>query len=161
VGLGVYVADGAGIKQLESSQDKPSELDPDYPLSDAHVFLSGGGGLCSTASDYLRFCQMLLNGGDNNGVRLLKNDTIKLTRTDQTGPLGRNFGFGFTMFPETEDVHQQLRGAYAWFGHWSTSFRISPRGEWAIVTMSQLQWTDDTPKWFAQYERLAAEAVME
>lgn len=157
----VYVADGAGIKQLESSQDKPSELDPDYPLSDAHVYLSGGGGLCSTASDYLRFCQMLLNGGENHGVRLLKEDTIKLMRMDQTGPLGRNFGFGFTVFPETEDVHEQLQGAYAWFGHWSTSFRISPRGEWAIVTMSQLQWTDETPKWFAQYERLAAEAVVE
>ena len=45
-------------------------------------------------------------------------------------------------------------------GFWSTSFRISPRGDWVLVTMSQLAWDDKaTLGWFAQYEKIAAEAV--
>ena len=82
--------------------------------------------------------------------------------TDQTVGLPNNFGFGFTIFPNDEDVHEQLRGAYAWFGFWTTSFRVSPRGDWIVVTMSQLAWDDEvTPAWFAQYETIAAESIIE
>ena len=64
---------------------------------------------------------MLLNRGKLDGVRLLKEETVRMMMADQT-VLANNFGFGFTIFPDAEDVHPQLRGAYAWFGHWSTSF---------------------------------------
>ena len=70
------------------------------------------------------------------------------------------FGFGFTVYSDDQRHDVQLRGAYAWFGYWSTSFRISPRGDWILVTMSQVAWDDKaTPAWFAQYEKIAAEAV--
>ena len=105
---------------------------------------------------------MLLNGGQLNGVRLLKEETVKLMTVEQTGDLASNFGFGFTMFPDTPDVHAQLRDAYAWSGFWSTSFRISPRGDWILITMSQVEWDDQvTPAWFAEYEKIAAESIRE
>jgi CubicO group peptidase (beta-lactamase class C family) len=141
------------------------EISSDYPYVDSHEFRSGGGGLCSTPSDYMRFCQMLLNGGVLGGKRLLRRETVEMMTADQTGKLEDpdvpdQFGFGFTTFPDKPDVHEQLRGAYAWFGFWFTSFRISPRGDWIVVTMAQRSWTDDvTPEWIADYEEIAAEAI--
>ena len=65
-------------------------------------FQSGGGGLVSTARDYLRFCQMLLNGGELDGVRILSPKTIELMTTNHLGDLpmgfgrsGAGFGLGF------------------------------------------------------------------
>jgi CubicO group peptidase (beta-lactamase class C family) len=100
---------------------------------------------------------MLLGGGDP----LLKRDTVAMMTTDQTSNLPNNFGFGFTIFPNDKDVHKQLQEAYAWFGYWSTSFRISPKGDWIIVTMSQLAWNDSTPLWFAEYEKIASESIQD
>jgi CubicO group peptidase (beta-lactamase class C family) len=141
------------------------EISSDYPCLDSHKFRSGGAGLCSTASDYMRFCQMLLNGGVLDGKRLLRKETVEMMTADHTGKLEDpdvpdQFGFGFTTFPDKPDVHEQLRGAYAWFGFWSTSFRISPRGDWIVITMAQRSWRDDeTPGWFVDYEKIAAEAI--
>jgi hypothetical protein len=62
--------------------------------------------------------------------------------------------------PETDDIHRQLRGSYNWGGYWSTSFRISPRGDWILITTSQVAWDDKaTSAWFTQYEKIATEAV--
>ena len=73
--------------------------------------------------------------------------------------LAEKFGFGFTIFPNDGDAHEQLRDAYAWYGFWSTSFRISPQGDWILITMSQLAWDDPaTATWFAEYEKIAAES---
>jgi len=141
------------------------EISSDYPYLDSHKFRSGGAGLCSTASDYMRFCLMLLNGGVLDGKRLLRKETVEMMTADHTGKLEDpnvpdQFGFGFTTFPDKPDVHGQLRGAYAWFGFWSTSFRISPRNDWIVITMAQRSWTDDaTPVWIADYEKTAAEAI--
>jgi hypothetical protein len=50
---------------------------------------------------------------------------------------------------------------YSWGGFWTTCFRVSPRGDWILVTMSQLAWDDEaTRAWFAECEKLAADAVM-
>jgi CubicO group peptidase (beta-lactamase class C family) len=151
-----------GIVKHVDGEFNPDRVSGDYPYSPAHIYLAGGGGLCSTAADYLRFCQMLLNGGKLDGVRLLKEETVKMMTVEQTGPLANNFGFGFTIFPDGENVHPQLRGAYAWFGHWSTSFRIATRGDWILITMAQVNWDDKlTPEWFAKYETIAADAVID
>lgn len=136
-------------------------ISSDYPTSRSHKYLSGGAGLCSTAFDYLRFCQMLLNGGELNGVRLLREDTVKMMTTNQVGDAPEPFGFGFGVTPDSEDVPRQLRASYAWAGFWSTSFRISPRGDWILVTMSQLAWDEtSTPAWHTKFENLAAEAIV-
>ncbi len=156
-----------GIRKLKDGDTGPKGKTGDYPYNDSHKCLAGGGSLCSTPRDYMRFCQMLLNGGELDGKRVLKKDTVDLMITNHVGTLDTpdldvidRFGFGFTIYSNNEGCHEQLRGAYAWFGHWSTSFRTSPRGDWIIVTMSQLAWDNETtPAWFAQYEKIAAEAI--
>ena len=165
----VYIPVGHGIQKLEGGEIGPGKLMSDYPYSKSHKYLSGGGGLCSTSGDYMRFCQMLLNGGELGGVRLLKEETVKMMTANQIGDckvadpdVKDRFGFGFSVYANDQRHHEQLRGAYAWFGHWSTSFRISPRGDWILITMSQLSWDDKaTLAWFAQYEKIAAEAIQD
>jgi CubicO group peptidase (beta-lactamase class C family) len=74
-----------------------------YPLQ-KHDYFSGGGGLSTTIYDYAVFLQMLLNGGEYNGVRLLARNTVRLMTMNQIGDLSPNvgdhardnkFGFGF------------------------------------------------------------------
>jgi CubicO group peptidase (beta-lactamase class C family) len=136
----------------------------DYCYGESNRYLSGVGGLCSTATDYMRFCQMLLNGGQLGGVRLLREDTAKMMTANQIGGLVMpgvpgKFGFGFAITPDTDDIHSQLRGSYYWMGYWSTSFRMSPRGDWIVITIAQLAWDKATLDWFARYDAIAAEAV--
>ncbi|MFZ5833749.1 MAG: serine hydrolase [Planctomycetota bacterium] len=166
--VAAYVPAAQGIQRLEPGRCVQHELDDgtvaitsDYPYAKTQKYLSGGAGLCSTASDYARFCQMLLGGGRLGNVRLLGEETVRMMTGNQVGEMlgEEGFGFGFSVKPATEDIHPQLRGSYAWAGFWSTSFRIAPRGEWVLVTMSQLAWNDATDSWFADYERIAAEAM--
>ena len=143
---------GAGVITMSS----------DFPYNESNRYLSGGGNLCSTPMDYMRFCQMLLNGGHLNGTRLLRTESVKMMTVNQVGDLrvGDGFGFGFGVMPDSNNVHEQLRSSYNWAGGWSTSFRISPRGDWIVITMTQLAWDDKaTPAWFALYEKVAAEAI--
>jgi CubicO group peptidase (beta-lactamase class C family) len=61
--------------------------DWDYPIKGAKRLVSGGGGLCSTAKDYATFLQMYLNGGELNGLRILRGTTVEYIMTDQIGDL--------------------------------------------------------------------------
>jgi CubicO group peptidase (beta-lactamase class C family) len=103
---------------------------------------SGGGGLVSTAPDYLRFCQMLLNDGELDGVRLLTPQAVKEMTTNalppdirifgnEVGPLaGRSFGLGFAI--RTDPVSSWTPGAvgsFSWAGLWGTYFWIDPAEE--------------------------------
>jgi CubicO group peptidase (beta-lactamase class C family) len=88
------------------------------------TFLSGGGGLMSTALDYARFAQMLLREGALDGVRILKASTVRTMLTSETADLdpsplgpGRAFGLGFRL---EED------GAFGWEGIYGTAFRVRP-----------------------------------
>lgn len=162
-----YVPANNGIQKLKDGIAGPIGETCDHPYAEGHQYLSGGGGLCSTASDYMRFCQMLLNKGELNGQRLLKPQTVEMMTKNQIGDIETidddvtdRFGYGFTMYSKEQSRHEQLQAAYAWFGHWTTSFRISTQGDWILITMSQLSWDENvTPKWFAQYEKIAAEAI--
>jgi CubicO group peptidase (beta-lactamase class C family) len=111
---------------------------------------SGGGGLFSTAPDYLRFCQMLLNGGELDGVRVLSQQTVKQMTTNalpsdirifgnEVGELaGRSFGLGFAI--RTDPVHSFTPGAvgsFSWAGHWGTQFWIDPAEKLIGIQMIQ------------------------
>ena len=120
-------------------------------------FLSGGGGLVSTTEDYTRFCQMLVNGGELDGVRVLGRKTIDLMRTNHLPGRGelREFaveggygetgfdgiGFGLTMAVGMGEAATQSIGAagdYYWGGAASTIFWIDPNEDLAVIFMTQL-----------------------
>ncbi len=116
----------------------------------APTFLSGGGGLVSTAPDYLRFAQMLLNGGELDGVRILGRKTVELMTQDHLTPrehdvefLRRYFpgsGFGLGVSVVNDVAATGLPGSvgqYGWAGAASTSFWIDPKEELVVIQMTQ------------------------
>ena len=104
------------------------------------AFLSGGGGLMSTVADYLTFIQMLVNGGEWKGVRVLQSKTLDLMRTNQLpeGVVvkfpawdmhGTVFGLGFALKAQlTEDEPTAALGEYHWGGLAGTHSWMSPNG---------------------------------
>ena len=125
-----------------------------------HAMLSGGAGLVSTASDYMRFCQMLLNGGALDGERLLSPKTVQMMASDHlTDGLkpyavdermaaytkGCGFGLGFRV---VLDIAQHgipgSNGMYSWFGLASCCFWIDPSEELIAIMMTQFL----PPTWY-------------
>jgi len=113
-------------------------------------FLSGGGGLVSTAMDYARFCQMLLGGGELAGVRILKPETVALMHTNQlpghidfisprVATPGNTFGIDFAIVEEPDGTtdHALAKGEYWWYGIAGTWFGINPVQDVFIVGMIQ------------------------
>jgi CubicO group peptidase (beta-lactamase class C family) len=101
---------------------------------------SGGAGLVSTARDYSRFLQMLLNGGTYNGARLLSPASVKAMATDQVDSLypgrGQGFGFGFSIL-EMAGADNSLAtvGTYGWAGAYSSIYKIDPEKRVTISFM--------------------------
>jgi len=105
---------------------------------------SGGGGLVSTASDYMRFCQMLLNGGQLDGVRLLSPRTVELMRTNVLAPNmttlspGAGFGLDFAVYTDVMAAGGYYgKGSYYWGGAAGTWFWIDPANDLIVVGMIQ------------------------
>jgi CubicO group peptidase (beta-lactamase class C family) len=148
-GVTLHATDRKGGLTLQDDPTKSSFLSPPS-------FFSGGGGLCSTAADYLTFCRALLNGGELGGVRLLGPKTLKLmTSNHLPGGLdlpgmsrslfseatynGIGFGLGFAV---TMDPAQTLiagsPGEFNWGGLATTSFFIDPAEELITIFMTQV-----------------------
>jgi CubicO group peptidase (beta-lactamase class C family) len=144
-----HAADRTGGLTLQDDPVTSSFLSPPS-------FISGGGGLCSTAADYLTFCRALLNGGEFGGVRLIGPKTLALMTSNHL-PGGRTLpelsrslfseatyhGIGFGLgFSVTLDPAQTLipgsRGEYAWGGAATTSFWIDPAEELIAIFMTQV-----------------------
>ncbi len=103
------------------------------------LLFSGGGGLVSTARDYLRFCQMLLNKGQLDGRRLLSSETVEMMTINQlpdSVKRGENGGFGLGFSVRLSDG-KYPKGEYGWGGAASTHFWISPRDELIVIALSQ------------------------
>jgi CubicO group peptidase (beta-lactamase class C family) len=146
-------AQGGGLKLQDDAQ--ASTYDHPPPLE------SGGGGLVSTAHDYMRFCQMMLNGGELDGARILSPKTVELFSRNflpddrevmemstpgsfsESSYAGVGFSIGCgvnvdvarTRLPGTE-------GEYFWGGAASTAFWIDPLEELAVVFMTQVMGSD-------------------
>lgn len=104
---------------------------------------SGGAGLVSTASDYARFLQMLLNGGTLDGARILSPKTVELMTSNHVGSLYSNGALGFGLgFEITEHVGRSGRpgsvGEYGWGGAYHTKFWVDPAEKIVVVFMTQL-----------------------
>ncbi|HET7867554.1 MAG TPA: serine hydrolase domain-containing protein [Burkholderiaceae bacterium] len=133
---------------------EPFATDPDtgaeVQLLDVHQPVAmdmGGGGLVSSAADYARFCQMLLNGGALDGHRLLSRKTVELMTSDHLGsipsvsgllPPGYGFGLGFAVRLQTGLApNAGSQGLYYWGGMAGTTFFIDPKEEMFAVLMTQ------------------------
>jgi CubicO group peptidase (beta-lactamase class C family) len=130
---------------------------------------SPGGGLYSTAPDYARFCQMLLNGGVLDGVRLLKPETVALMHRNVLPPGvfaevsnvkgGTGFGLDVAIAPSPEESGEPLpAGSYYWLGIQGTYFWIDPGNDLVVVGTMQRAWVPgvDPP---SAYEPFYARSV--
>jgi CubicO group peptidase (beta-lactamase class C family) len=143
--------------QVDSATGKRPTMIVDN-LSSKPKWLSGGGGMVSTAGDYARFCQMLLNGGELNGVRLLSPKTVALMTSDHLPPgvkynasfiallqdqaptpeMGEGFGLGFLV--RKDAGHNPLPGSvgdFSWSGAHGTYFWVDPREKLTATLMVQ------------------------
>jgi CubicO group peptidase (beta-lactamase class C family) len=105
---------------------------------------SGGGGLVSTATDYMRFCQMLLNGGKLGGVRLLSPRSVELMRTNVLPPAmpifvpGAGFGLDFAVYTDAVAAGGYYgKGTFWWGGAAGTWFWIDPTDDLIVIGMIQ------------------------
>ena len=150
----------------EPAEDGGIQVIKNAPVSSGPLsfFHSGGAGLQSTAADYLRFCQMLLNDGELDGVRLLGRKTVELIRmnhiSDDWHPLERTgcgFGLGFAVVTDVAETSSPgSEGTYSWGGIASTTFWIDPVEDLIGILMTQL--IGDSP-FHAQFRVLTYQAI--
>jgi CubicO group peptidase (beta-lactamase class C family) len=134
------------------------------------VFLSGGGGLVSSAPDYLRFAQMILNGGELDGVRLLRRETVTRMLSNQLPasliPLkvgeivlpGTGFGLGFSIVVDPPVPGIADRGRAGWAGYANTYFFIDPNRRMIAMILAQT-FPFGEPPLEPDFRRLVYEAV--
>ncbi len=118
-----------------------------YDYTQVKPFMSGGGGLSSTAEDYLRFVLMLANHGEYRGVRILKPETVDLMMIDQTTAEvrgkglffpGAGMGFGLGMSLVIDDTKQRPgNGTFSWNGIAGTEWWYDPKNDVFMVFMQQ------------------------
>ncbi len=123
-----------------------SQLVQDYTVKPS--LLSGGGGLVSTTVDYWRFAQMMLNGGELDGVRLLKPETVKLMSSNLLpenlpgiagGKQGLGFGIDFAVVLDpAKQGNGARKGEYFWGGMANTVFWIDPEEELVAIFMTNV-----------------------
>jgi CubicO group peptidase (beta-lactamase class C family) len=144
---GLYGRDAEGKLMLMDDAQKSV-------FSVRRKIFSGGGGLVSTAADYMRFCRMMLNKGELDGARLLGRKTVELMtsnhlrgdmadmgqpRFSESPYYGIGFGLGFSVMLDPAKAHiLGTPGEYAWGGAASTAFWIDPAEELAVVMLTQL-----------------------
>jgi CubicO group peptidase (beta-lactamase class C family) len=147
------------------------------PLSDGDVakpqtFFSGGGGIVSTVPDFLRFCQMLLNGGQLDGARILKPETVRLMMTNslppdihiaghEAGPaFGTGWGLGFAIRTNPDfSLIPGAVGSFNWQGSWGTFFSVDPAQKLILVMMMQRRQYSENGFYFNAIRRLPYAAL--
>ena len=155
-----YSASPQGAMTFHASERKGGLTLQDDPATSPFLsppsFISGGGGLCSTAADYLTFCRALLNGGELSAVRLVGPKTLALMTSNhlpggRTLPemsrslfseatyhgIGFGLGFSVTLDPALTLIPGSA-GEYAWGGAATTSFWIDAAEELVAIFMTQV-----------------------
>lgn len=160
---GFYLNAAQAPRVAEPQVDAATGKRPDFGkvedlTKEKQKWFSGGGGMLSTASDYARFCQMLVNGGELDGVRLLSPKTLAVMTSDQLPPgiarvamlqatqdlspipeLGQSFGLGFAV--RTDAGRTPVSGSvgdYFWAGAAGTYFWVDPQEKLFAVMMLQM-----------------------
>ncbi len=132
----LYAVSPAGIHAVKPARE----------MRGSQVLFMGAGGLFSTAEDYYRFCEMLLNRGTGNGTRLLSPKTVELMTSNSIGHLpiwpdlaGYRFGLGFRVLADLgQTAHIGSLGSYGWGGAYGTYFWIDPKEDMIGILMIQV-----------------------
>lgn len=138
-----------GIAETEGTVDDGYlTFSATYSAGDRRTNFSGGAGLSSTARDYSRFLQMMLNGGELDGARLLSPTTVRLMTSNHIGDLASTgpvppglggFGLGFAIdAAPTYEGELGSQGTYQWRGLFNTMFWVDPEQDLIGIMMTQL-----------------------
>jgi CubicO group peptidase (beta-lactamase class C family) len=133
----MYRRANGGLERVENQNQNVSS-----------VYFSGAGGIMTTAADYLQFAQMLLNGGQLNGKRLLGPKTVELMTSNHTGEMvngqfgrpARGMGFGLSVQMVLDPVAADLRvgpGTFGWAGAYGCNVNIDPKENMVSIIMMQ------------------------
>ena len=142
---------------------------PFYSYNGPKTYFSGGGGLHSTANDYMRFCQMMLNGGEIDGVRILSPTTIDLMIGNHMGdhkiwwmPVeGMRYGLGFMVITDRYPSASVLpNGTYSWGGFYHTRFYINPKHNLIAMHFSQIYPNNQVDDVIRKYFVLTQQAIV-
>jgi CubicO group peptidase (beta-lactamase class C family) len=133
------------LVKLYEKPFRDSKLEPSsWPQNtDTVIYFSGAGGLYGTIEDYARFCQMLLNGGEFNDVKILSRKTIEMMTRNQIGDLqlwnGDKFGYGFEIIGD--EVLKDIlgsEGSFRWAGMYSTDYLIDPKEDIILLLFTNV-----------------------
>jgi CubicO group peptidase (beta-lactamase class C family) len=129
-----------------------------FPYPEPQTYFSGGAGLVSTAADYARFAQMLLNKGELEGKYILSRKSVELMTTNSIGNIfiftsfahngimGDKFGYGFGIRTE-RGIFDELEslGTFGWDGAFYTRFWVDPKEDLIGIFMSQVDnyWSEN------------------
>lgn len=134
----------------KGSADKPLTLSDNadnrtYPIAGAKTYFTGGAGLVSTIDDYARFCQMLLNGGQFNGRRVLARKTVEMLLRNEIGESEvwdrqDKFGLGFQLITDRSHYGDQATpGAFTWGGAYCSEYTIDPKEDLIMLVFTNVQ----------------------
>ncbi len=148
-----YLPDAKASRLVElyskESMDKPLMLhaNSDYrnfATSGARTYFSGGAGLVSSAENYARFCQMMLNGGTFNNHRIISRKTVDMMLRNQIGTAEvwdrqDKFGLGFQLITEKSHYGDLATpGSYTWGGMYCSEFTIDPKEELILLIFTNV-----------------------
>jgi CubicO group peptidase (beta-lactamase class C family) len=144
-----YAPDGAGgIRPMKDPETFGNAVfSPGASYKPGKRYFSGGAGLVSTAGDYAKFCQMLIDGGAAGSTRLLSPRTVELMTANHTADLGNvggllgagtAFGLGFQVTTDAAATQTMgSNGLYGWSGIYGTAFWIDPKEKLVAIMMVQ------------------------
>jgi CubicO group peptidase (beta-lactamase class C family) len=154
---------GTVLNVSEFSQTKTLN----YATRGAKTYFSGGSGMSGTAEDYMKFMQMILNGGVYNGNRILSRKSIESMSNNQIGdlsisPTGAKFGLGFSIETPQSSYHKLgSPGRLAWGGFFNTTFWIDPKEQIIAVLMTQIYPTTHQKDLVDKFENLIYASIID
>lgn len=159
------------VNAWESGFNERIDVSATYPDSNRESFARGGHGLFSTVHDYARFAQMLLNGGEFEGTRILGRKTVELMHTNHLSPellpfkvadppdYGYGFGLGSrVLLNVAESQKPGSVGEFGWAGAAKTYYWVDPKEEMIGILMAQSMMQFETPE--KEFQVLAYQALL-
>jgi CubicO group peptidase (beta-lactamase class C family) len=158
----LYTEDSTGhLEKAPETSTLNGTMYANYPAMDG-TYYSGGAGLSSTAHDYGVFMQMLLNGGEYDGKRILSPSSIRMMTTNQIGNINfgdDNFGLGFGIFTEKSAAKSPpSAGTFYWGGFFSSSYWIDPK-EKIVAQLFLQQWPNSHSEIHEKFKALVYGAL--